>query len=287
MEESMPFRIFNNLASLNAQRNLGSNSDQLSLSLARIASGLRVTKSADDAASLSISETLNSDTRTLQQGAKNLNDALSLTKTAEGALNEQAQMIIRLRELAEQSVTGTIGQNQRDAIHLEFTSLVKEFDRIAKTTEFNGQKLLDGSLAKSAVNQVYIQIGLDSGSNNRISLNQEADIEATTTNTLSLDTLSVDAQSQALIAIPKLVTILDTLSQARAKIGAAANRFERALSNLNVSIENLSAASSGIKDADMAQEFATLTKNQILVQSSMAMVGQSNLLPNEVLQLIR
>lgn len=283
----MPFRIFNNLASLNAQRNLGSNSDQLSLSLARIASGLRVTKSADDAASLSISETLNSDTRTLQQGAKNLNDALSLTKTAEGALNEQAQMIIRLRELAEQSVTGTIGQNQRDAIHLEFTSLVKEFDRIAKTTEFNGQKLLDGSLAKSAVNQVYIQIGLDSGSNNRISLNQEADIEATTTNTLSLDTLSVDAQSQALIAIPKLVTILDTLSQARAKIGAAANRFERALSNLNVSIENLSAASSGIKDADMAQEFATLTKNQILVQSSMAMVGQSNLLPNEVLQLIR
>lgn len=283
----MPFRIFNNLASLNAQRNLGSNSDQLSLSLARIASGLRVTKSADDAASLSISETLNSDTRTLQQGAKNLNDALSLTKTAEGALNEQAQMIIRLRELAEQSVTGTIGQNQRDAIHLEFTSLVKEFDRIAKTTEFNGQKLLDGSLAKSAVNQVYIQIGLDSGSNNRISLNQEADIEATTTNTLSLDTLSVDAQSQALIAIPKLVTILETLSQARAKIGAAANRFERALSNLNVSIENLSAASSGIKDADMAQEFATLTKNQILVQSSMAMVGQSNLLPNEVLQLIR
>lgn len=283
----MPFRIFNNLASLNAQRNLGSNSDQLSLSLARIASGLRVTKSADDAASLSISETLNSDTRTLQQGAKNLNDALSLTKTAEGALNEQAQMIIRLRELAEQSVTGTIGQNQRDAIHLEFTSLVKEFDRIAKTTEFNGQKLLDGSLAKSAVNQVYIQIGLDSGSNNRISLNQEADIEATTANTLSLDTLSVDAQSQALIAIPKLVTILETLSQARAKIGAAANRFERALSNLNVSIENLSAASSGIKDADMAQEFATLTKNQILVQSSMAMVGQSNLLPNEVLQLIR
>jgi flagellin len=287
MEESMPFRIFNNLASLNAQRNLGSNSDQLSLSLARIAYGLRVTKSADDAASLSISETLNSDTRTLQQGAKNLNDALSLTKTAEGALNEQAQMIIRLRELAEQSITGTIGQNQRDAIHLEFTSLVKEFDRIAKTTEFNGQKLLDGSLAKSAVNQVYIQIGLDSGSNNRISLNQEADIEATTTNTLSLDTLSVDAQSQALIAIPKLATILDTLSQARAKIGAAANRFERALSNLNVSIENLSAASSGIKDADMAQEFATLTKNQILVQSSMAMVGQSNLLPNEVLQLIR
>lgn len=283
----MPFRIFNNLASLNAQRNLGSNSDQLSLSLARIASGFRVTKSADDAASLSISETLNSDTRTLQQGAKNLNDALSLTKTAEGALSEQAQMIIRLRELAEQSVTGTIGQNQRDAIHLEFTALVKEFDRIAKTTEFNGQKLLDGSLAKSAVNQVYIQIGLDSGSNNRISLNQEADIEATTTNTLSLDTLSVDTQSQALIAIPKLVTILDTLSQARAKIGAAANRFERALSNLNVSIENLSAASSGIKDADMAQEFATLTKNQILVQSSMAMVGQSNLLPNEVLQLIR
>lgn len=283
----MPFRIFNNLASLNAQRNLGGNSDQLSLSLARIASGLRITKSADDAASLSISETLNSDTRTLQQGAKNLNDALSLTKTAEGALNEQAQMIIRLRELAEQSVTGTIGQNQRDAIHLEFTSLVKEFDRIAKTTEFNGQKLLDGSLAKSAVNQVYIQIGLDSGSNNRISLNQEADIEATTTNTLSLDTLSVDAQSQALIAIPKLATILETLSQARAKIGAAANRFERALSNLNVSIENLSAASSGIKDADMAQEFATLTKNQILVQSSMAMVGQSNLLPNEVLQLIR
>ena len=283
----MPFRIFNNLAALNAQRQLSGNSDMLSRSLSRIASGLRITKSADDAASFSISQGINSDTRVLRQGANNLGDALSLTKAAEGAMNEQAQMVIRLQELAAQSVTGTISQNQRDAIQFEFSSLVTEVDRIAKTAQFNGQNLLDGSLASSAATPVAIQIGLNNNSNDRISINQEADLTATTASALGLNTLSVDTQTSATTTMSTLSTILNNLNRERGRLGATANRFERALTNLNVSIENLKAAGSGLEDADMAFELAILARNQILVQSSTAMVGQANVQPNSVLRLLR
>lgn len=283
----MSLRIFNNISSINAQRSFGINNDMLSESLARVASGLRITKSADDATSLSISTSLNSDARTLKQGAKNLNDGLSMAKVAEGGLNEIGSILIRMRELATQSATGTIGQNQRDTVQLEYTSLMNEMDRISSTSEFNGQKLLDGSLSSTAPRDVVLQIGLNSNSDNRINLNQDINLTNSGSTGLGINTTSISTVSQAVASIQTLSTATSNLNTIRARLGAVENRFVIALNNLNSSVVNLTAAESGLKDADMAEEFTMLTRNQILTQSSQAMVGQSNLLPQGVLQLIR
>lgn len=283
----MSLRIFNNISSINAQRSLGINNNMLSESLARVASGLRINKSADDASSLSISTSLNSDARTLKQGAKNLNDGLSMAKVAEGGLNEIASIVIRMRELATQAATGTIGQNQRDTVQLEYTSLMNEMDRISSTSEFNGQKLLDGSLSSTAPRDVVLQIGLNSNSDNRINLNQDINLTNAGSTGLGINTTSISSVSQAVSTIQTLSNATSTLNTIRARLGAVENRFVIALNNLNSSVVNLTAAESGLKDADMAEEFTMLTRNQILTQSSQAMVGQSNLLPQGVLQLIR
>ncbi|GJL79352.1 MAG: flagellin [Nitrospinaceae bacterium] len=282
----MSLKIFNNISSLNAQRSLETNRSQLGASIARISSGIRINNSSDGAAELAISESLNSDVQTLKQGARNLNDGLALINTIDGALNEQAGILIRLRELASQAATGTIGDTERETIQLEFDALRNELDRIANTTEFNGQKLIDGSLAADAVEQVVLQIGLDSSTDSRINLNETLNVTAVTSQALSLDDESIVTQGNALNAIEDLTSAIDTLNEIRGRVGANQNQLTRALNNLNVSIEGLSTALTTIRDADLAVELASLTKNQILVQSGAAMVGQSNLTPQAVLTLL-
>ena len=151
----MPVRIFNNIPSLNAQRILGVNNQRLSQSIERISSGIRISRGADDAAGLAISESLRSDTTALKQAVRNANDGISLINVTEGALNEQSGILIRLRELSSQSATGTVGSTQRQTIQLEFDALRSEIDRIAGTTAFNGQKLIDGSLASSVAVHMF------------------------------------------------------------------------------------------------------------------------------------
>lgn len=284
----MPVRIFNNIASLNAQRILGTNNDRLATSVERISSGIRINRGADDAAGLAISEALRSDIRGLRQAVRNANDGISLINVAEGALNEQSSILIRLRELASQAATGTVGSTERATIQLEFSSLRNEIDRIAATTQFNGQGLVDGSLASSAAasSQVLIQVGIDSGSNSRINLNTEIALNAVTSTSLGIDTLSVTAAAEALTTLDTINSAISTVTQGRGKVGAVQNRLTRSVGNLSVSIENLQAAESAIRDADIAEEIATLTRNQILVQSSTAMVGQANLIPQSILQLL-
>ena len=284
----MPVRIFNNIASLNAQRILGTNNDRLATSVERISSGIRINRGADDAAGLAISEALRSDIRGLRQAVRNANDGISLINVAEGALNEQSSILIRLRELASQAATGTVGSTERATIQLEFSSLRNEIDRIAATTQFNGQGLVDGSLSSStaSASQVLIQVGIDSGSNSRINLNTEIALDAVTSTSLGIDTLSVTAAAEALTTLDTINTAISTVTQGRGKVGAVQNRLTRSVGNLSVSIENLQAAESAIRDADIAEEIATLTRNQILVQSSTAMVGQANLIPQSILQLL-
>jgi len=284
----MPVRIFNNIASVNAQRILGSNNDRLAKSVERISSGIRINKAADDAAGLAISEALRSDIRTLRQAVRNANDGISLINVAEGALNEQASILIRLRELSSQAATGTVGSTERQTIQLEFSALRSEIDRIAATTQFNGQGLVDGSLASgvASANQVLIQVGIDSGANSRINLNSEIALAAVTASSLSIDTLSITSADGALTALDSINTAISTVTQGRGKVGAVQNRLARSVANLSVTIENLAAAESSIRDADIAEEIATLTRNQILVQSSTAMVGQANLIPQSILQLL-
>lgn len=281
-------RIFSNIASLNAQRLLEINSRQLSTSVERISSGLRINRGADDAAGLAISQSLNSDIRALSQAVRNANDGISLVNTAEGALNEQSGILVRLRELASQASTGTVGSTDRQTINLEFTALRNEIDRISSTTAFNGQNLVDGSLASSvaSASHILIQIGLDSTSNSRIDLNSAVNLTAITSTALGLHTLSVTAAANALTALTSINSALAVVSQGRGKVGAVQNRLARSVSNMSVIVENLSSAQSSIRDADIAAEVADLTRNQILVQSATAMVGQANLIPRSVLTLL-
>ena len=284
----MPVRIFNNVPSLNAQRILGANNDRLAQSVERISSGIRINRASDDAAGLAISEGLRSDIRTLRQAVRNSNDGISLINITEGALNEQASILIRLRELAAQASTGTVGSTERQTIQLEFSALRNEIDRISNVTEFNGQKLVDGSLASGVASssQIMIQVGLDSGANSRINLNEQIDLAAVTASSLSIDSLSVTTSAAALTALDSINTAVGTVTQGRGKVGSVQNRLVRTVSNLAISVENLQAAESQIRDADIAEEVAMLTRNQIMVQASTAMVGQANLIPQSVLQLL-
>ena len=285
----MAVRIFNNIPSLNAQRILGINNGRLAQSVERISSGIRINRGSDDAAGLAISEGLRSDIRALRQAIRNANDGVSLINVTEGALNEQSGILIRLRELASQAATGTVGSTERATIQLEFTALRNELDRIAQTTEFNGQKLIEGSLASSATSasHILIQVGLDASSHSRINLNTEVDLGQMTSTGLSIHELSVTSADAALTALEQVNASIGTITAGRGKIGAVQNRLIRTISTISIAVENLSAAESAIRDADIAEEVALLTRNQILVQAATAMVGQANLIPQSVLQLLQ
>ena len=284
----MPLRIFNNLSSVIAQNRLDVNNRNLGEVISRIASGNRLFGTKANAAEKATSELLNSDTRTLRQASKNLNDGISLINVAESGLNEQSGILIRLREILTVA-GGAIGQNERDTLQLEINTLRDEFNRIANSTEFNGQKLLDGSLAVSiATDQhVVITVGLDSSASSQIDINSTVNLSSTATAALGLDAVPATSFDDAADSLSIVEAALDTISGFRASIGATQNRFTRALNTLNVSIENLTATFSVIKDADIAEELDDLTKQQLLVQSSSAMVGQANLVPEGVLLLLQ
>ena len=213
---------------------------------------------------------------------------MSLVNVTEGALNEQSSILIRLRELASQAATGTVGSTERATIQLEFSALRDELTRIAQTTEFNGIGLIDGNLASSvsSTSHTLIQIGIDSTANSRLDLNATLGLDAVTSSTLGIASLSVTASAEALTALNTIETAIASVTAARGKVGAVQNRLQRSVSALSISAENLQAAESSIRDADIAHEIAQLTRNQILVQTSTAMVGQSNLIPQSVLQLL-
>jgi len=284
----MAVRIFNNIPSITAQRILGVNNNRLALSVERISSGIRINRAADDAAGLAISEGLRSDIRALRQAVRNASDGISLMNVTEGALNEQSGILIRLRELASQAATGTVGSTERATIQLEFTALRSELDRISATTEFNGLKLINGNLASGvAINShTLIQIGIDSSANSRIDLNTQINLSSIDSTQLEIHNLSVTASSEALTALDKINEAIGSITESRGKVGAVHNRLTRSIANLSVSVENLTAAESSIRDADIAEEVAELTRNQILVQTATAMVGQANLIPQSVLQLL-
>ena len=284
----MAVRIFNNIPSITAQRILGVNNNRLSLSVERISSGIRINRAADDAAGLAISVGLRSDVRALRQAVRNASDGISLLNVTEGALNEQSGILIRLRELASQAATGTVGSTERATIQLEFSALRSELDRISATTEFNGLKLINGNLASgvSTTAHTLIQIGIDSTANSRIDLNTQINLASIDSTQLEIHNLSVTASSEALTALDKINEAIGSITSTRGKVGAVQNRLTRSIANLSVSVENLTAAESSIRDADIAEEVAELTRNQILVQTATAMVGQANLIPQSVLQLL-
>lgn len=279
----MGISIVTNLPSLLAQRNLAATQTNLQNSIGKLSSGLRINRAADDAAGLGISENLKADIRSLTQARRNANDAISLTQVAEGAMNELQGIVARMRELAVQSSNGTLADTERGYIQTEFDQLQNEINRISATTEFNGQLLLDGAASAGLV----LQVGIHNTANDRLALS----ISRLTTSTigsasLHLASASLSTATNAQIALDVFDAAIQQLSTARSNLGALQNRVQITITNLDVAHENLSAANSRIRDVDVAAESGNLTKNQILSQAGVAILGQANQLPSAALSLI-
>lgn len=275
----MALIINTNIASITAQRNLGISTSALQGSIARLSSGLRITKASDDAAGLGISETLRAQIRSINQAVRNGNDGISLLQIADGGAANIGGLLARLRELAEQSASGVLGSNERSFLDTEFLALRSEIDRIAAVTEFNGVKLLSGTVNDS----LSIQIGFRSSANDTLALN----IKDLTVTDLTLNTASVSTSAAALNALSNIDSAISAVASARANIGSLQNRIDAAVQNLEVANENISAAESRIRDADIAFETALFTRNQILVAAGVSVLAQANTLPQQALQLLQ
>lgn len=276
----MGLRISTNVASLNAQKNLVGTQRDMSRSLARLSSGFRINQASDDAAGLAISENLRGQIRGLRQANRNANDGISLVQVAEGGLNEVSNMIIRLRELAVQASSDTIGDTERKFLDVEYQQLKSEIQRVTEVTKFNGRDLLNGTGGV-----IDIQVGTNNDPfKDRISFNASAA-------NASLDALGLTAESLAEKEMAQ--TSMDILDRAlvsvnaiRANFGAMQNRLQSTSANIMVSDENLSAANSRIRDADIAAESAELTRNNILMQAGVSVLGQANNMSNIALKLL-
>ena len=280
----MTISILTNTASLAAQRNLNTTQTALASSIGRLSSGMRINTASDDSAGLGISENLKSDLRSLGQAQRNANDGISMTQVAEGSMNEMSGIVTRMRELAVQSANGSLGGTERGYIQTEFKELRNEINRISAVTEFNGQKLVDGSASTG----LAFQIGMHNSANDRIALS----ITKLTTSTLGSASLHIASATLSTVtgsrdALAVFDKAIDQLSTARSKVGAVQNRMQVCISNLAVGQENLAAANSRIRDVDVASESAALTKSQILSQAGLAVLGQANQLPQAALSLLR
>jgi flagellin len=275
----MALIVNNNIASINAQRNLGVSTAQLEGSVARLSSGLRITRAADDAAGLGISETLRAQIRSINQAVRNSNDGISLLQIADGGAEGIGNLLGRLRELAEQSASGILGSNERSFLDQEFLALRSEIDRISSVTEFNGVKLLSGTGNDS----LSIQIGFRSSANDTLSLS----LKDLNTGTLSLSSVNVSTSGNALSALSNIDSAISAVASARANVGSLQNRLDAAVQNLQVAGENITAAESRIRDADIAFETAKFVRNQILVQAGTSILAQANTLPQQALALLQ
>jgi flagellin len=266
----MGLRISTNVASLNAQKNLVGTKHQLERSLARLSSGYRINQAADDAAGLAISEKLKGQIKGLYQAGRNAQDGVSLVQVAEGGLNEVSSMLIRLRELAIQASSDTIGDTERKFIDVEYQQLKSEVQRIAEVTEYNGTDLLNGTGGI-----MDIQVGIHNDPfKDRISFNSaaaDASLEA-----LGIVAESVASKQGAQLSLSRVDDAIVSVNAIRANFGALQNRLQSTIANISIFNENLSAANSRIRDTDIAAETAELTRNQILMRAGVSVLGQAN-----------
>ena len=263
--------INTNIMSLNAQKNLNSSQGALATSLERLSTGLRINSAKDDAAGLAISERFTTQIRGLNQAVRNANDGISLAQTAEGAMQEITNNLQRIRELAVQSANATNEQSDRDALDAEVQVLIEEIERVAADTTFNGVSLLNAEV------DLGFQVGANSGERIEVStVDVSGIIDGDVLSVANADTMMDDVDAA-----------LTTVNTARAELGAAQNRFESVIANLQTNAENLSAARSRIQDADFAAETAELTRAQILQQAGTSVLAQANAAPQNVLALLQ
>jgi flagellin len=264
----MGIRINTNISSLNTQRHLSKSSTEFQKSMEKLSSGLRINRAGDDAAGLAISEGLKSDIRALDQASRNAADGISLVQTAEGALDEVSSILLRMKELAEQSLNGTLSDTDRGYLNAEFSALSSEIDRISDGVDFNGVKLLDGSGGS-----VAIQVGIGTSGSDSVAVDLGDDLDAAGLGLAG----TIDSASGATTAMDEIDSAISTVTSARADFGAVQNRLESSIRNINMTSENLAAANSRIRDVDIAKETSRMTSYQILQQAGVSMLAQANM----------
>jgi len=276
----MGLRVNTNVTSIVAQRNLQEVTIRLQKNFSHLASGLRIATAADDAAGLAISERLRAKVRSLQQSVRNANDGISLVQTAEGALSENSNILTRMKELAVQARNGTTSSSDRATLDDEFQSLISALSRNATATTYGGVNLLNSSSDVTFQVGDGVTAGVDTFT---------ASLADVTTSTLGVASLSLNTSSVGTIdsVITALGSAIDTVNTARGKFGAAQNRLASTIASLNISVENLTAAESRIRDVDVAFESGDLTRNSILQQAATSILGQANLQPQAALALLR
>jgi flagellin len=294
---TMGLRINQNIAAMNSYRNLSNTDNQLSKSLEKLSSGFRINRAADDAAGLAISEGLRSQVGGLKVAVRNSQDGISVVQTAEGALNESHSILQRMRDLSVQANNdGGLNDDAKTAIQAEVKELSAELTRIADTTKFNGKELLKGSydgafqVGANVGETINVKIAHGDGTKGfgATDLGVAAlDVTTEGTSTTDANGVTTTTPSGAEAAITAIDAAIKTVSSARADMGAKQNRFEHTINNLSVTVENLSASESRIRDADMAQEMMTFTRNQILSQAGTSMLAQANQGSQGVLSLLR
>ena len=279
----MGLRIATNISSLTSQRHLRNTRKLLDKSLERLASGYRINRAGDDAAGLAISEKLRGKIRGLVQAQRNANDGVSLIQVAEGGLNEIQNILVRLRELGVQAASDTIGPKERRYLDEEYQSLKEEMDRIANSTEFNGTVLLDGTggTLDFQINTGGLNLlGVDRISFNAFKLDVNAD-------KLGLEEVGIADKFSSQRSLGIIDMAIDEVASIRGELGALENRLTSTVKNIGISVENLSAARSRIKDVDIANESAELTKRNILMQAGISVLSQANNVPQMALQLLQ
>ncbi len=276
----MGFRINTNVSSIAAQRSLGINNREAEGNLSKLASGSRITKAADDAAGLAISEKLKANIRSLKQADRNANDGISMVQTAEGGLNEVSSILTRMRELSIQTASDTVGDSEREMTNMEYQNLKLELERISQVTEFNGKKLLNGEGEK-----YDFQVGANNDDfQDRISYNAEQ-VNARLDG-LNISELDVSTKVSSQEALGSLDTAIEKVSGFRSYLGAIQNRLVSTSNNLQVNVENISAANSRIRDVDYAEATATKAKNDILGAAGTSVLAQANMNGQNALKLI-
>jgi flagellin len=279
----MGLRVNTNISSVVAQRNLGEVTVRLQKNYSHLASGLRITSAADDAAGLAISERLRAKITSLGQAVRNANDGISLVQTAEGALSEDSNILSRMKELAVEARNGTTSDSDRATLDNEFQSLIQALDRNASSSSYGGVQLLDGSAST-----ITFQVGdgTTAGVDTFTASLADATTGATGLNVAGL-TINTSCMGSIDTVITNLNTAIDTVNSQRGVFGAAQNRLETTISSLNITVENLTGAESRIRDVDVAYETADLTRNTILQQAATSVLAQANLQPQNALVLLR
>ncbi len=271
--------INTNVASINARGNLDVITNRLQSNFRRLSTGLRIVSASDDAAGLAISERMRAQIRSLSQAQRNANDGISLVQVGEGAMNELSNILIRMRELAIQANNGTNSAADKDTLDQEFDNLIQEVDRISLSTQFNGVNLLDGSTSS-----IEFQVGSDVVTGvDTIAVA----LRSVLASDLGIDSLDISSAGAPTTAITSIDLAIDNVAAARGDLGALQNRLQSTINNIGVSVENLSAAESRIRDVDVAAETAELTRNSILQQAAISILSQANTQPQVALSLLQ